>query len=229
MKYWKEKKRFKEQTELLEALFTEQQKRYRPGGDASISFETLGDKQRKKRSGCVYFAGGRIDSKFCLGTQNTGLLHSALPTDYPKAIRPGFHSDHAELILCTHGEVVLEYAADLSSDASVFAVRLQPGEWFLAEKKCPHKISLSPLRDWLIEDKPRKDIPKAGFLAVKMGSLTGKNEDEDMGRWDSSTRPHRLTTIWQQDKEFLEKLCGRADLCKRLRIGLPELKSAVRA
>lgn len=217
--YWKNHEEFAAQTQLLEDLFNEQGRGYAQDGNTSLSLETLGDKQRAAALGCVYLAGSRVDNKFCLGSKNVGILHSSLPTDYAKAITPAFHGDHEELMLCTGGQVVIEYSQLLSSDAPVEIITINPGDYFIVKRGWPHRLSLAPLR--VAVDDPasiKQAKANASYLVVKMGTLSGKSAYEDMTKWKGKFT-HPIITNWEEDDAFLTQLRKeRHDVCRSLHI-----------
>lgn len=212
--YWDNKLEFKRQSELLQKLYDDQAKTYGSGNRTSISLIELAERQRLQLISCIYLAGGRIDNKACLGSQNLGILFSSLPTDYIKAISPSFHSDHDEIFFCTDGQIVIEYTKSLDKSTHLETVVLSPGDYFIAKVKWPHRVSLAPIRI-LLEDsgdvisiRNEKEIKqtKASFLAVKAGSLTGKGIYEDMSRWQEAQFEHPLVTAWIKDEELMKKI-----------------------
>ncbi len=222
--YWDKEDLFDAQTELLEELYKSLGGGY-PRGTTDISFETLGNKQRESRIGCIYFAGSRIDNSYCIGTKKVGLLHSALPTDYSKAIRPAYHEDHCELIVCTHGTVVIEYMNGLPSKDTIITKSLEPGNYFFIERNVPHKVSLNPLRACVSKGSPPEDI-HAGFLAIKMGNLGGKALKEDLTKW---SEPRPIIERWKEDVKFLRDEILRRSLCVKYSIDEEELREILEA
>lgn len=217
--YWKNHEEFVAQTQLLENLFNEQGTGYAQDGSTSISFETLGDRQREAALGCLYLAGSRVDNKYCLGSKNVGILHSSLPTDYVKAITPAFHGDHEELMLCTGGQIVIEYSISLSASAPVEIVTINSGEYFIVKRGWPHRLSLAPLR-LVVDDFASIQQAKANasYLVVKMGTLSGKSPYEDMTKWEGKLA-HTIITNWEQDDAFLTQLREEHhDICRSLHI-----------
>ena len=217
--YWNNQEEFVAQTRLLEKLFDEQGSGYVQSGNTGISFESLAERQREAAIGCVYLAGSRVDNKFCLGSTNVGLLHSSLPTDYAKCIMPAFHGDHEELIVCTDGQVVIEYSRSLAASATVEIATINPGEFFIVQRGWPHRLSLAPLRI-VVEDPAglKQGKANAGYLVLKMGTLSGKSPYEDMTKWKDNLS-HPMIAHWQQDDAFLNKLRKeRHDVCDALNI-----------
>jgi hypothetical protein len=213
-KRWDNAAQFDAQTKLLSRLFS---------ASHTASYEMLGDQQRKSGIGCIYFAGERLDHEYCLGTRSAGVLHSALPTDYPKAIRPAFHEHHSELVLCTHGTVVLQYTRSHSPSAEIEETVLHPGEFLVIQPKWPHKISLKPLRLWFESDATAETPSQgaAGFLAVKMGRLSMKAPNEDLRNWKG---PHPLIDSWREDVAFLSRIASEPNRCAELSIDPASLK-----
>ena len=207
--YW-ESNEFGEHTKQLQELFDAILRGRHDGKKSETSFSTLGDKQRESKIGCIYLAGSRIDNAFCVGSTNVGLLHSALPTDYPKAIRPAFHERHDELIVCTHGRVVIQQTASIS-DGGVTDHVLDPGEHVLIRRGSPHKVSLAPMTQQGTRQIPVTNLA-AGFLALKMGELGTKSEQEDMTKWNQS---HPLVTIWGDEMNFLRHVAATQDVATR--------------
>jgi hypothetical protein len=223
--YWKNEAEFRRQSQLLQDLFNEQEEHYGKDKTTQVSLLELAKRQRDKEIGCIYLAGGRIDNKACLGSENVGILFSSLPTDYAKAIAPAFHADHDELIVCTAGQVVVEYATSLDSNAVIETIVLIPGEYFIAKAKWPHRISLAPLRMFIIEkenqvvlDESQIDQVSASFLAIKMGSLRGKGLYEDMTKWPHKSFHHPIIAKWRIDDAVMRKVRRTPEVCKRLHI-----------
>jgi hypothetical protein len=228
MKYWSNDNEYQKQSELWRVFYERIKAGYEriqaggnPGRDATESFKTLADDQRKQRIGCTYPAGSRVDSNFGTASQNVGLLHSALCTDLPKAIAPAFHADHDELMVCTDGQVVIEYSVSLAKSATVEQTILNAGDYFLIKRNWPHRIAAAILRSTVNPTLPelKKELVEkmcASFLAVKMGSLTGKSGYETMSNWSQSGFNHPLVERFKEDEAYLGELKKNARLWAQL-------------
>ena len=238
---YREPSQFVRESELLRCLFDQQEAGWTSQDDRMlVFFETLADAQRKMGIGCVYIAGSRIDNKYCVGSNCVGILHSALPTDYDKAAIPSFHESHDELIVCTSGDLIVEWSearsvesllecarredalAEKEKETSVVRAHFGPGDHQLIRRGWPHRIVVDTAALSLDGDAPdAKDNkrPWASFLAVKMGQLGAKGQHEDMAKWSEMGLQHPLIEQWKQDKAFLKHLRVHDDV--RARFCLP--------
>ena len=64
---------------------------------ANPSLNTLIDLMRTRGEAAMYLAGTRLDSDFCFGSNDVGLVISALPHDGVKASKPGYHPGSTEV------------------------------------------------------------------------------------------------------------------------------------
>lgn len=180
------------------------------------SMTALADVQRKLRHGVIYFMGSRVDHRFGLQSDHAGMLHSTLPTDYFKAIKPAFHGCHEEIIVCLEHEIKIEYC--LPETQKVKEKVLKEGEYFIIKRGWPHRISLAPLLDILgnpesINEKDKRSL-NASFIGMKIGVLGEKATNEDMTKWKEK---HPLIDNWKKDRDYLFQ---NKNLCSELGIPL---------
>ena len=92
--------------------------------------------------------------------------------------------------------------------AELLQQRLAPGDWLLLHRGWPHRVSLAPLRE-LPRPVTEESLSRvrAGYFALKMGQLTGKNALENMSGW--TDRKHPLIENWKGDVAFLQGLSAQ--------------------
>ena len=62
----------------------------------------------QESEGSLYLAGKRLDSSYCFGSKELGLVISSLPDDGKKAAEPGYHPGSTEVYIVFQGELVIE-------------------------------------------------------------------------------------------------------------------------
>jgi len=102
MKRWSEDKRYQKQTDLVRKALSSE----------NHAFSTLLDGMRESGESAVYLCGSRIDSEFCFGSKDIGVLVSVLPEDAPKASVPGYHPGSTEVYVTFQGRLTIEYLDD---------------------------------------------------------------------------------------------------------------------
>jgi len=71
------------------------------------SLDNLLDQMRKTQQHAVYLSGTRLDSIYCFGSLDVGVLFSVLPED-KHAPDPGYHPGSTEVYVTFQGSLVME-------------------------------------------------------------------------------------------------------------------------
>jgi mannose-6-phosphate isomerase-like protein (cupin superfamily) len=73
------------------------------------SLQNLINLMRSTGEAAVYFSGTRLDSDYCFGSEEVGLVLSVLPEDGLKAAQPGYHPGSMEVYVTFQGSLTMEY------------------------------------------------------------------------------------------------------------------------
>jgi hypothetical protein len=66
------------------------------------------DFMREREQGTLYLSGTRLDSDFCFGSSDIGILLMVMPEASRKASTPGYHPHSAELHVAFQGQLTME-------------------------------------------------------------------------------------------------------------------------